>query len=151
MCVCVCVCVCVCGRACLHTQWLGCIWLFATLWIVAHQAPLSMRFSRQEFQSGLPFPPPGDLPDPVIERESIVSPALAGGFFVVVQLLSHVWLFVTPWTAAHQASLSLSISQSLPKFMYIELVMPSNHLILCHPLLPLPSIFPSKVVSFPLD
>ena len=59
-----------------------------------------------------------------------------------VQLLSCVWLFVTPWTAARQASLSNTSSQSLPKFMSIELVMPSNHLILCRPLLLLPSIFP---------
>ena len=60
-----------------------------------------------------------------------------------VQSLSHVWLFVTPWTAAHQASLSITNSQSLLKLMSIESVMPSNHLILCHPLLLLPSIFPS--------
>ena len=60
-----------------------------------------------------------------------------------VQALSHVQLFVTPWTVAHQASLSFNISQSLLKLMSIELVMPSNHLILCHPLLLLPSIFPS--------
>ena len=62
---------------------------------------------------------------------------------VVVQLLSHVWLFVTPWTAAHQASLSFTITRSLLKLMSIESVMPSNHLILHHPLLLLPSIFPS--------
>ena len=61
----------------------------------------------------------------------------------VVQLLSCVQLFATPWTAAHQFSLSFSISPSLLKLMSIELVMPSNHPILCHPLLPLPSIFPS--------
>ena len=60
----------------------------------------------------------------------------------LVQSLSRLWLFVTPWTAAHQASLSITNSQSLPKLMSIEWVMPSNHLILCHPLL-LPSIFPS--------
>ena len=60
-----------------------------------------------------------------------------------VQLLSHVWLFETPWTAACQASLSMTKSQSPPKPMSIESVMPSNHLILCHPLLLLPSIFPS--------
>ena len=58
--------------------------------------------------------------------------------FISVQLLSRVRLFVIPWTAAQQASLSLTISQSLPKFTSIELVMPSNHLILCHPLLFLP-------------
>ena len=60
-----------------------------------------------------------------------------------VQSLSRVWLFVTPWTAARQASLCITNSQSLPKFMSIEFVMPSNHLILCHPLPLLPSIFPS--------
>ena len=59
-----------------------------------------------------------------------------------------VQLFVTPWTAARQASLSITISWSLPKLMSIELVMPSNHLTLCHPLLHLPLIFPSiKVFS----
>jgi len=64
-------------------------------------------------------------------------------YVVVVQLLSHVQLFVTPWTAAHQASLSFPISQSLLKLMCIESVMPSNRLILCSPLLLLVSIFPS--------
>ena len=62
---------------------------------------------------------------------------------VVAQSLSCVQLFATPWTAAHQASLSFTISQSLLKLMSIELMMPSNHLILCCPLLLLPSIFPS--------
>ena len=61
----------------------------------------------------------------------------------LVQLLSHVLLFVTPWTAARQASLSFTISWSLFKFVSIESVMPSNHFILCHPLFLLPSIFPS--------
>ena len=65
-----------------------------------------------------------------------------------VQSLSCVWLFVTPWTAAHQASLSITNSQSLLKLTSIESVMPSNHLILCRPLLLPPSIFPSiRVVS----
>ena len=68
--------------------------------------------------------------------------------FVIVQfssgqLLSHVWLFATPWTTGCQASLSITNSRSPPKPMSIELVMPSNHLVLCHPLLFLPSIFPS--------
>ena len=63
--------------------------------------------------------------------------------FSSVQSFSRVRLFVTPWTAAHQASLSITNSQSLPKLMSIESVNPSNHLILCHPLLLLPSIFPS--------
>ena len=61
----------------------------------------------------------------------------------VVPSLSRVWLFVTPWTAAHQASLSFAISQSLLRFMSIEPVMLSNHLILSQPLLLLPLIFPS--------
>ena len=66
----------------------------------------------------------------------------------MVHSLSHVGLFVTPWTAAYQASLSLPLSQSLLKFMSIESVMHSNYLILCHSLLLLPSILPStKVLS----
>ena len=67
---------------------------------------------------------------------------LRGHFVVVVQLLSHAQLFVTPWTAAPQAPLSSTIFQSFLKFMSLELVMPSNHLILCLPLLPT-SVFPS--------
>ena len=63
--------------------------------------------------------------------------------FNSVQLLSRVWLFVTPWTAARQASLSNTNSQSLFKLMSIELVKPSNHLIFCRPLLLPPSVFPS--------
>ena len=72
-------------------------------------------------------------------------------YFAVVQLLSRVRLFVTPRTAACQASLSITISQSLLKLMSIESVMPSNHLILCHPLLLLPSIFPVIRVFFPIS
>ena len=63
--------------------------------------------------------------------------------FSSVQSLGHIWLFTTPWTAARQASLSIANSQSLLKLMSIESVMPFNHLILCRPLLLLPSIFPS--------
>ena len=63
--------------------------------------------------------------------------------FCSVQSLSHVWLFATPWIAACQASLSITNARSSPKLMSIESVMPSNHLILCCPLLLLPSIFPS--------
>ena len=62
---------------------------------------------------------------------------------VVVQLPSLIQLIATPWTAAHQASLSITSSRSLPKFMSIESVMPSNYLILCRPLFLLPSVFPS--------
>ena len=64
-------------------------------------------------------------------------------FFSSVQLLSRVQLFATPWTEARQASLSITNSQSLLKLMCIESVMPSNHLILCRPLLLLPSLCPS--------
>ena len=72
-----------------------------------------------------------------ILKDSIIS------LFVVVQSLSCVQLFATPWTAAFQASLSFAISRSLLRLMSIESVMPSNHLILCRPLLLLPSILPS--------
>ena len=57
------------------------VWLFATPWTAAYQAPLSMDFSRQEYQSGLPFPSPGDLPNPGVEPASPASPTLARGFF----------------------------------------------------------------------
>ena len=67
---------------------------------------------------------------------------LCSPMFSSVQSLSHVWLLVTPWTAACQASLSIT-NQELPRLTSIEPVMPSNHLILCRPLLLLPSIFPS--------
>ena len=63
--------------------------------------------------------------------------------FSSVQSLSRVWLFVTPWIAARQASLSITNSQSSPRLLSIESVMPSNHLILCHPFLLLPLIPPS--------
>ena len=115
-----------------------------------------MGFSRQEYWSVLPYPP-ADLPDPGIEPLSLTSSSLAGGFLIIgsswdalfsppivaVQLLSCVRLFATPWTAARQVSLSFTISWILLKLMSIEWVMPSNHLILCVPLLFLPSIFPS--------
>ena len=57
--------------------------LFASLWTATHQAPLSMGFSRKAYWSGLPCPPPGDLPNTGIEPESPASPALAGGFFIL--------------------------------------------------------------------
>ena len=74
---CMYVCVCMCVLSCFI-----CVQLFATPWTVAHQAPLSMGFSRQEYWSGLLGPPPGDLPDPGIEPVSLMSPALAAGFFI---------------------------------------------------------------------
>ena len=89
------------------------VWVFVTPRTVALQAPPSVEFSRQEY------------------------------WFSSVQSLSRVQLFATPWTAARQASLSITNSQSLLKLMSIESVMPSNHLILCCPLLLLPPIPPS--------
>ena len=66
--------------------------LFATPWTVAHQTPLSMGFSRQEYQSGLPCPPPGDLPDPRTEPMSLKFPALEGRFFTTSAILeAHIW------------------------------------------------------------
>ena len=121
------------------------LWLFVTSWTIARQAPLSMEFSRQEYWSRLSFPTPGDLPYPGTEPESLASPALAGEFFttVVVQLLSRVWLFKASWIAACQAScpsLSPGICSNSCRLSLVKL---SNHLILCCPLLLLPSIFPS--------
>ena len=69
---------------------------------------------------------------------------------VIVQSLSHVQLFATPWTTACEASLSLTTTQNLPKYMFIALVMPSSHFILWHPLLLLPSIFPISG-TFPMN
>ena len=93
--------------------------LFVTPWTVAHQPS---RDTRNKM-------PPMTL--------------LLVLLFVAVQVLMCVQLFGTPWTAACQASLSFTISRSLLKFMSIESMMPSNHLILCYPLLLLPSLFPS--------
>ena len=69
---------------CMHVYMLSHVRLCATPWTVAHQPPLFMGFFRQEFWSGLPFPSPGDLPNPGIEPVSLMSPALAGGFFTIV-------------------------------------------------------------------
>ena len=113
-----------------------------------------MEFSRQEYWSGLLFYSPGDLPNQEIKPE---SPALAGRLFTTAppgkphciyniisdQSLSRVWLFATPWITARQASRSITNSQSSLTLTSIESVMPSSHLILCHPLLLLPPIPPS--------
>ena len=74
------------GCACMLSHF-SYVQLFVTLWTVAHQAFLSMRFPRQGYWSGLPLPPPGDLPNPEIEPVPPVSPALAGGFFTT----STIW------------------------------------------------------------
>ena len=74
-------CVCVCVHACTYS--LSHVQLSEAPWTIAHQAPLSMEFSRQECWSGLPFPPPGDPPVPGVQLESLASPAWAGGFFAI--------------------------------------------------------------------
>ena len=123
-----------------------------------------MRFSRQVYWSGLLFllqgifPAQGSKPGlPHCKVDSLpseppqkpyISLKLSNNIYLSVQFnsvqsLSRVQLLATPWTAAHQASLSITNSQSPPKPMSIELVMPSNHFILCCPLLLPPSIFPS--------
>ena len=126
--------------------------LFATPWTVAYQAPQSMGFSRQEYWNGLPFPSPGDLSNPgikpgspALQADALPSepPGKTSVQFSSVQSLSHVRLFETPLIAAHQASLSITNSWSLLKLIPIKSVMPSNHLILCRPLLLLPPIPPS--------
>ena len=116
-----------------------------------------MGFPRREYWNELPSPTPRDLPDSGTKPMSLVSPALADRFFTTeppgklkfmlqfssVQSLSHVRLFGTPWIAARQASRSITNSRSSLRLMSIESVMPSSHLILCHPLLLLPPIPPS--------
>ena len=100
---------------------------------IARQAPLSMGFFRQEYWSGLPCPPTGDLSDSGIKPASLTSPALAGMFFVVVQSLSQKIkiCLCDPKDCNTPGFLSFTISQSLLKLMSIELMMLSNHLILC--------------------
>ena len=83
-----------------------------------------------------------------LRRSTVPSEMTVTVVLSLVQSLSHVRLFETPWTTAHQAPLSSTISWSLFKFMSIELVMLSNHLILCRPLLLLPPVFPSIRVFF---
>ena len=130
-----------------------------------------MGFSRQEYWSLLPFSSPGDLPNPGSKPGSPTRPAnslpstpplvnkikwlhksgtlserIAALYKKRIQhntFVSTVQIFVTPWTAAHQDSLSISNSESSLELMSIKSMMPSNHLILCQPLFLLPSIFPN--------
>ena len=130
--------------------------IFETPWTVACQAPVSMGFPSQEYWSGCYFFLQGIFLiqglNPRLQHllnwkadfftiEPSGKPPL--WHIVIAQLLSHVQLFVIPWTAACQAPLPFTISQSLLRFMSIESVMLSNHLILCYPLFLLPSLFPS--------
>ena len=88
---CVCVCVCVCVHALSHFSH---VQLFATPWTVADQTPLSMGFSRQEYKSGLPFPPPGNLPDPGHNPMSLESPALSGRFFTITLGSPNIYTYI---------------------------------------------------------
>ena len=101
---------------------LSCVQLLVTPWTLAHQAPLSMKLPRQEDWSGLPFPSPGDLPNP---RIGLVSPALASGFFITSTTWEALFLtsggggfvaklcptLATPWTVACQAPVSMGFSR----------------------------------------
>ena len=141
------------------------ILLFLILWTIAHQASLSMRFSRQEYWSGLPYPPPEDLPNPGIKPTSLMSPAVAGIFFISsaaweAQKLRHIVAVVPCSVTQSCLTLCHPMDGSTPgfpvlhhllellKLMSIESVMPSKHLILCHPLLLLPSVLPSIRIFF---
>ena len=99
-----------------HVCMLSCfsrVWLFATLWAVDHQAPLSMEFSRQEYWTAFLCPSKGDLPDPGIELSSLLSPALAGWFFTTSATSQWKWKSHSPvqlWTVACQAPLSIEFS-----------------------------------------
>ena len=134
----------------LSAAWLSCHFLIAPshLWV-------SENLYWPDFSSVHPSPFPSFTYSTCVSQGSILSCHLilynwiskakwyTGVTVSSVQSLSHVWLFATPWTAACQASLSITNSRSLLKLMSIESVMPSNCLILCHPLLLPPSIFPS--------
>ena len=127
--------------------------LYGTPWTVAHQASLAMEFSGQEYRSRLSSPPPGNLPDPEIQPTSLASPALEGVFLTTsttweahssissFQSHSQDRLFATPWTTAHQASLSITNCRSLPKPMSIEWCHPT--ISSSRPLLLQPSTFSS--------
>ena len=124
---------------------------------IAHQAPLSIGFPRQECWSELSFPSPG-LNKRINPGELTFLSKITIDYFIFIYKIHFCFIIlekiledikavvsnsVAPWTAAHQASLSFTISQRLPKLTSIESVIPSNCLIVCRPLLLLPSIFPS--------
>ena len=129
-------------------------WLFSTLWTVPIRFLHPWDFPGKNTQVGCHFLLQGIFPTKGWTHVSCIGRWILYHWATwesqnnIVQLslsLSCVWFFETPWKAAHQASLSITNSQNLPKLRTIESVMPSNHLILCHPLL-LPSIFPSMRV-----
>ena len=131
--------------------------LFEAPWTVVHQTLLFMGLPRKEHWSGLPCPPPGDLPNPQIEQHLLCPLHWQAGSLPLeppgkAQQVHYVHFssatrsclnLCDTMTAAHQVSLSITNSWSLLKLTSTEKVMPSDHLILCHPLSLLPSIFPS--------
>ena len=121
MCVCVYVCVCVCTQSCPA---------LAAPWTVAHQSPLSMGFSRQEYWSGLPFSSPGDHPDPGMEHPSLTSPALAGGFFIIVLpgKPRKQWHHLK-YQRSYYLSIKTNFSQpSSPLYLFIIFVIFTDHI-----------------------
>ena len=133
----------------------SCVWVFATLWAVVHKAPMgcstpwdspgkNTRAGCQALLLGI-FPTKGsnlDLPycrQILYHLSQVKMDEYSISSFSLVQLLSHVQLFATPWIAARQASLSITNSRSLLKLMSIESVMPSSHLILSPPSPPVPN------------
>ena len=91
-------------------QSLNCVQLFVTPQTVAHQAPLSMKFSRQEYWSGLPFPSPGDLPDPGIKSASLVSPSLTNRFFY--HCTTYNWMITSQKLKFHYFDLAKLLASS---------------------------------------
>ena len=122
------------------------------LWITARHALLSRGFPRQEYWSGFAFPTPGDRTcnyNIFIGRQVLYLQRHLGGP-AQFSSVSQSCLFAIPWTAVRQSSLSITNSWILLKLLSIKSVMPSSHLILCHPLFLLPSIFPS-IKIFPSE
>ena len=145
-----------CSRAWAEHRWRSvapfCPWLYYTL---AQPQSLETSSAKDEPEAlpktqFLPLPPQSMEPQATLKRKGMKTQSAGSVQFSSVHSLSRIQLFAAPWTAAHQASLSITNSQSPTKPMSIELVMPSNLLILCHPLLLLSSIFPSIRV-FPYE
>ena len=106
-----CACVCVCVHSLSRVQ------LFVTLWMVAHQFPLSMAFFRQEYWSGFPLHTPGDLPDPRVELMSLAFPALAGGFFTSAppgKPESHLYVSLTGGSDGKESACNAGDPRSIP-------------------------------------
>ena len=120
----------------MHAQSLSRVWLFATPWTIAHQAPLSMVFPKQKYWSGLPFPTPGDHLNPGIKPVSLASPAFAGGFFtteppgkpsvacsVLNKYLLNKWL----WSGSVAVSSKVLPTWFQPQVLHLPRVLPGYH------------------------